>query len=68
MSLALTVSNGVSNFWQHLQAPHGSIDLPTSMIRHNNAVASYLLGFDRILDALDAFDDEGTSRRNPLPL
>jgi hypothetical protein len=38
------------------------------MIRHNNAVASYLLGFDRIIDALDAFYDEGTSRRDPLPL
>lgn len=66
--ISLTGAYGIYDLRQYFQAPHSSIHLPTSMVRHHYTLTPHLVRFQCVFDTLDAFDDEWTAIGYTFPL
>jgi hypothetical protein len=67
-SRALTVSNGLHDFRQHLKAAHRAVNLPTRVVGYHNPFTSDLERATCIRGTLNSLQHERSSARYTLPL
>ena len=63
-----TIAYSVGNLGKDIQATDCAVDLSPRMISHNDSCAADFVCLQSICDVLDAFQDEGPTARDVVPL